>query len=144
MSNRKQNILRALQEFVNQRPGLSFADYGDAKYYRQDYRQILQAKQDFEQLLVTVDLRDNITADDIIKASKSAFSGRLTITENGDSVTIDYCTGQYMPTEYRKAACAVLASALWGFWREPESTGDTIRKSARDNLGRGIASRWFN
>ena len=144
MSNRKQNILRALQEFVNQRPGLSFADYGDSKYYRQDYRQILQAKQDFEQLLVTVDLRDNITADDIIKSSESAFSGRLTITENGDSVTIDYCTGQYTPTEYRKAACAVLASALWGFWREPESTGDTIRKSARDNLGRGIASRWFN
>ena len=144
MSNRKQNILRALQEFVNQRPGLSFADYGDSKYYRQDYRQILQAKHDFEQLLVTVDLRDNITADDITKSSESAFSGRLTITENGDSVTIDYCTGQYTPTEYRKAAFAVLASALWGYWREPESTGDTIRKAARNNLGRGIASRWFN
>lgn len=34
------------------------------------------------------------------------------------AVTIDYCTGQYWPTEYRRAVCAVLASAIWDYWRE--------------------------
>jgi hypothetical protein len=31
---------------------------------------------------------------------------------------LDYCTGQYFPTEYRRAACAVLASALWSAKRD--------------------------
>lgn len=35
-----------------------------------------------------------------------------------DVATVDYCTGQYFPTEYRRAVCAVLASALWDYTRE--------------------------
>ncbi|HEY4356011.1 MAG TPA: hypothetical protein VGN16_09710 [Acidobacteriaceae bacterium] len=74
---------------------------------------------------------------------------------------LDYCTGQYWPTEYRRAACAVLASAIWYWWREecmPEPTtvddgnkrydnlsaGDFLRRNARREFGRGIQSRWFN
>lgn len=30
---------------------------------------------------------------------------------------LDYCTGQYWSTEYRRAVCAVLARALWDYWR---------------------------
>jgi hypothetical protein len=33
-------------------------------------------------------------------------------------VSLDYCTGQYWPTEYRAAVCAVLASLLWAHARE--------------------------
>lgn len=84
---------------------------------------------------------------------------------------LDYCAGQYFPTEYRKAVCAVLAQALWGYFRanlegkhdkvehagtmhEREtftvggksglSWGDAIRATARRELSRGVASRWFN
>lgn len=31
----------------------------------------------------------------------------------GQRVKLDYCTGQYWPTEYRKVVCAIAASALW-------------------------------
>ena len=80
---------------------------------------------------------------------------------------LDYCTGQYWPTEYRRAACAVLASALWDRKREdmpapqgkltrkhgPFTTehdniegvtpGDWLRASFRLEFGRSIADRWF-
>lgn len=59
---------------------------------------------------------------------------------------LDYCTGQYWQTEYRRAACAVLASAIWSYWRDGltgENIGDRLRASARRTFGRGIASRWF-
>jgi hypothetical protein len=61
-------------------------------------------------------------------------------------VTLDYCTGQYTPMEYRAAACAVLAAALWAHWRsdlEP-GQGHKIRERARNELGRGIQQRWFD
>jgi hypothetical protein len=35
-----------------------------------------------------------------------------------DGKRLDYTTGQYWPTEYRRAAAAVLASALWSYWRD--------------------------
>ncbi len=79
------------------------------------------------------------------------FSGRLTITpqNDGDGFSIDYCVGQYWPTEYRRAVCAVLASAIWNRLREDlppeiENRGDAIRKNARRELGRTLAARWFN
>ncbi len=34
------------------------------------------------------------------------------------AVKIDYCTGQYFPTEYRKAAARLMASVLWTWVRE--------------------------
>jgi hypothetical protein len=58
---------------------------------------------------------------------------------------VDYCTGQYFPTEYRRAVCSVLSSALWDYFRtNGADTGDDIRRTARRELGRSIASRWFN
>ena len=101
------------------------------------------------ELLRYVELRASITADDIIEASKRAYSGRLTITASDDGkVLIDYCTGQYFPTEYRKAACAVLSQAIWDYKRKntllPNVTGDRLRATFRREFGRGMASRWFN
>ncbi len=82
-------------------------------------------------------------------------------------VRIEYDCGQYLPTEYRAAVCAVLASALWAWTREhampprcnadgedylyPDhvsktvvSAGDWLRAHFAREFGRGIASRWFN
>lgn len=144
MDIRKHDILEALRAHVNGRPGLEFANYGDIRAYRAESRQILRDKRDFEQLFNAVSWRDSLTADDL-QAATRAYSGRLQIKEGPERrVTVEYCTGQYYPTEYRKAACAVLAAALWDYWRDGCKTGDDIRKKAAKELGGRIASRWFN
>lgn len=145
----KAHILQALDAFIRQRPGLDFGNYGDVTSYRAEVRGIGKDLQDARTLLQAVTWRDSITAEAIIDASKHAFSGRLTIEAQGDSIRVDYCTGQYWPTEYRKAVCAVLASALWAYWREQTrgpnqvNTAADIRRIATKELGRGIAARWF-
>jgi hypothetical protein len=111
-------------------------------------------------------MRDSITADMLLTAAQGAYSGRLTIDPNTGSIS--YCTGQYWPTEYRRAVCAVLASAVWAWlrdecmpagsrqgatdgamlYRNPAgrgfvSAGDWLRTKAAREFGRSIASRWF-
>jgi hypothetical protein len=150
MNTEKENILKCLQHFVAQRPGLEFGNYGDVSAYRSELRSITKARHHAETLINTVAWRDSITADHILAASKSAYSGRLTIvrTDTG-GFRIDYCTGQYFPTEYRNAVCAVLSAVLWDYWRDgnPYGTkpgaGDYIRDVARKELGRSIAQVWF-
>ena len=143
---RKQRILEALRKFVSQRAGLEFD--GDVSAYRSEQRSITQDRHHAERIISSVEWRDSITADEIIAQSKRAFSGRLTIIESGDKVTVDYCTGQYFPTEYRKAVAALMASCLWANWRDhslaPKTTGDSIRATARQNFGKAIANRYFH
>ena len=56
---------------------------------------------------------------------------------NGDKVRIDYCTGQYWPTEYRPAVCRLLSSVIWHWIRQcinVESlcvVGKVMRESGR-------------
>lgn len=133
---RKARVMGALRVFAHQRPGLEFGNYGDVRAYRSEMRGITKDLHHFRELAAAVDAR-SITADDLIRAA----SNRLTIHEDGDKVRIEYCTGQYWPTEYRPAACRVLVSALWDYWR---AYGDDPRAMARHNLSRGVASRWFN
>ena len=142
----KQDILNSLTKFVNQRPGLPFADYGDAAIYRRDYRQhCQQPKQDFEVLVRAVEWRDSLFAGDIREGFKRAFGGRLSLL---DDETLDYTPGQHGALEYRRAACAVLASVLWDYWREdtPENMTprEHITRTARREFGRGIAGRYFD
>lgn len=148
MDTRKQTLIACLRKFIAQRPGLEFGNYGDVSAYRSEMRSITKDRHHAEAMLASVAWRDSITADSILEASKHAFSGRLTITEpTPGRFVLDYCTGQYWPTEYRRAVCSVLSSALWDYWREcggPASTGDTIRKTAAAELSRSIAQRWFH
>lgn len=147
---RKQDIMHALAAFVAQRPGLEYANYGDPKIYRAEMRSITRDRHDYDILAAAVACF-SITADDLIKASRGAYSGRLTIKEEGDRrVTVSYCTGQYFPTEYRKAACAVLAQALWEYTRTAETaggdsvTGDQLREFFRREFGARLQRRWFD
>lgn len=132
MEPRKQAIMDALDVFVRQRAGLEFCNYGDWKSYRAEQRSITRDLHHYRELARYVTWRESITADMLLEAARSAYSGRLTITEARDYkpgedfktglsfpvAAISYCTGQYFPTEYRRAACAVLASAIWAAMRE--------------------------
>ena len=144
----KPAILEALRTFARQRPGLDFANYGDVALYRSESRQISRDLAHAQTLLGAVEW-SGVTADDILRA---ADGGRLNIRADGQRVRIDYTTGQYWPTEYRRAVCRVLASALWDSYRDGmsgevlagRSPGDRIRSHFRRAFGRAIADRYFN
>lgn len=139
----KSQIIEALDTFIRQRPGLDYGNYGDRKSYAAEVRSIGRDLKDARTLLQAVTWRESISADALIIASRHAFSGRLTIVTEGDTVRLFYTTGQYWPTEYRKAVAAVCASALWAAWSTESNTAADIRRIAAHELGRGIAQRWF-
>lgn len=151
-------LLQRLERFIAQRPGFSPANYGDSASYRADARTATRQLNDARAMLAAISWRESsITADDIRAALRSG--GRLTLRDDG---TLDYCTGQYWPTEYRAGVCRVLATILWDYWRDnmpardgngkipgpnrfggAMSPGDYLRRTARAELGRTIADRWF-
>lgn len=157
MTPTKQQLLEALAAFIRQRPGLEFGNYGDVKAYRAEARSIARDKRDAETLLGAVAICDSITAEDLMRAADGAYSGRLQFrTEPKPDLWIEYTVGQYFPTEYRKAACAVLASALWEDARNKSvehlaqgrgfagGRGDLLRHYFCCVFGRSIGERWFN
>jgi hypothetical protein len=158
----KSELLALLYAFINQRPRLEFANYGDASSYRSEVRKITRQRSDAVTLLRQIELRDSITSAEIV----AAFRDRLTLgrTKKG-ALCLDYCVGQYWPTEYRAAVARVAASLLWSYFAsnmpmgvlmhnsETGETcerynglraGDFIRRKVNREFGRGIASRWFN
>ena len=149
----KETILRLLEGWVRQRPGLDPRDYGGGHEgwagYRSEARSIARDGREAGQLLTVAAVE--CSAESLV-AGFRAYSGRLSLIHSPKGWALDYCTGQYWPTEYRRAACAVLASALWDTMREryaaqarkDESPGDAIRRRFRERFGRGIADRWFN
>lgn len=139
----KNDLLGLLYTFINKRPGLEFGNYGDHAIYRAEIRRITRQRADALKLLRAIELRDSITAADIV----AAFNGRLTLGANKGKLCLDYCTGQYWPTEYRAAVARLASSLLWSYWWSCCSSADVahyIRKTAKQEFGRGIASRWFN
>ena len=143
----KQEICALLRAFVNQRPGLEFANYGCAASYRAELRRITKQRSDALQLLRAVELRESISAEDLIEVFPRAYSGRLELTETKGKPALFYCAGQYYPTEYRAAVCAALARCLWYHWANYFASPNIphhIRQTAKSEFGRGIASRWFN
>jgi len=162
MTISKNEIIELLRKFTNQRSGIDYRNYSrgslrwNPRSLRNEYVQssglkndiarIAQSGRDARILLQLVENTPTITADDL-RRSFSAYAGRLELKQEGDSKwRLSYCTGQYFPTEYRDAVCAVLSSAIWNYIRTMPNmeSGDDIRKQARKMFGRGIASRWFN
>lgn len=93
--------------FASQNPRLDFRDYGDVAAYRSDSRRITSSWHDVNKAVNSCRIH-GVTDADVKQAADGAFSGRLSF--NGDG-SIDYCAGQYWPTEYRAAAAAVLEYA---------------------------------
>jgi hypothetical protein len=164
MTATKEEICTLLDAWIRQRPGLEFGNYGDVKIYRSELRSITKDLHDARELLRYVAIRDSISAKHMTEGFR-AFSGRLSLTERKGKPVLEYCTGQYWPTEYRRAACAVLAAAIWDWQRENmpkgelvhnSETGDTferyegltggdwLRRSFRREFGKRMQSRWFD
>lgn len=182
----KEQICALLYSWISQRPGLDYGNYGDPVAYRAEIRSIGKDLQHARQLLRAVEL-SGITGEELAEAFPRAFSGRLSLQYRAGKVMqwinvsdlpagypfaddsqfrLDYCTGQYWPTEYRRAACAVLSGALWAYKRDHcmpkgelvhnsetgetferyngKRAGDYLRDSFRREFGRCIASRWFD
>ena len=150
----KPQLIQALRSWVAQRPGLEFGNYGDVSAYRAEVRSIGKDLQHARKLIDYVAWHDSITAEMILDAAKS---GRLSIVVYGNKVRVDYCTGQYWPTEYRPAVCRLLSSVIWDWMRENapvdagpidkfsnlQNVGPWIRKQASREFGTSIAHRWF-
>jgi len=140
----KQQILSALSSFVATRPNLEAANYASRADYQRDYRQhCLNPRDDYLDLENAISWRDSLTADDLVQAIRE--TNRVDLLDDG---SIDYTPGQMGATEYRHAACNVLSRALWNHWRDDAPEGMTprehIARTARSELGRGIAARYFN
>lgn len=141
-------LLKALLVYASQRPGLDPRDY-DAAGYRAESRSIQQDLKDARAMLL--ELKSSGASAETIAGAFGAYSGRLSWRAREGGVELEYTAGQYWPTEYRRAVCAVAAQALWDHYREAfaatrrpaESHGDAIRRQFRAMFGRGLASRWF-
>ena len=136
--------IAALRAFILQRPRFEPANYANcASAYRADYRRCLADRDDALQLLAHVSrATDGATMEASI--ADALRSGRL--EWNADAQAFDYCTGQYFPTEYRNAACQLLARALWAYWRgnaPADCSREVMTRIARDVLGKRLARRWF-
>ncbi len=134
-------VLNALEVFINKRPGLDWRDYGNDANGRSAYRSEVRsiAKDKARAVAALAYVRRSVTHDPALLADsfKRAFSGRLewkvesvnasrqkcasclaapglnhaeTCTGGAHALVgrLSYCTGQYFPTEYRKAAASVL------------------------------------
>jgi len=139
----KSEICAKLRAFVAQRSGLDWRNYASdwrdksgMGALRSDRSRILQHGRDARALLSFVE-HSSVPVEFVMRELET---GRLTFdSARGE---LEYCTGQYFPTEYRAAACRVLSNAIWRFYRD-NMTSD-VRQFARDTFGRAIASRWFN
>lgn len=149
----KQNLIDTIATFAAQRPNLEpenyISDWRDAEgraNYRRESRRITKDLHHARALLGYIARRDSITAADLIEAARHAYSGRLEIKQTLEGYRVDYCTGQYFPTEYRRAVACVLSSAIWQRLAEDskEQTRETIQKAARRELGATLTREFFN
>lgn len=157
-------ILQALAVFVRSRPGFEPGNYATRTDYQRDVARAYRQMKDAQEMLRAVQWRASLDGDALKRALSDAFSGRLTwkLANDGRSGMLDYCTGQYYPTEFRAAVCAVLSQALWTYFRDnvlehikkypsygraaKEDKYDVRRfilTDAKRELSRGVFTRWF-
>lgn len=143
----RDSILDTLSAFIEARGGMQARDYirdwrdtDGRRAYAADRRQVLGDLQDARALLAYVRWHPSIDAD----ALCAVMGSDRRLTYDRDRKRLHYTTGQYFPTEYRKAVCSALASAIWVYLRDNGAdTGDAIRAAARRDLPRRIARRYF-
>jgi hypothetical protein len=143
------NITEKLVKFVSQKPGLDFCNYGDVKSYRSEMNEITKDRHDFNELL-SLALRRIENFEEKLTFNLQKSSGRLTLNENNE---LDYCIGQYFPTEYRPAANHVIAQLIFNDYRDEKetnspnpvyNTGQEIRKAISKNVSKRVMRNYFN
>lgn len=137
-----------LRRYIGQRSGIIrgnyMRDYRDADGYRAfraDYREILRDGRDARRMLEFIAGRDGITAADIVSARNG--NGRLEFEHTAAGWRLDYCAGQYFATEYRAAACGLLAGIIRRHFAACGYSPEHMRREIVGVVGRGIAGRWF-
>ena len=140
ITNEKELILSTLGKFIAQPPRLETGNYVSCGNDRQGWRALRQERRSITKDLKTAKflipmVEEQVTLG-ILLESFRAYSGRL----EWNGTKLEYTTGQYFPTEYRKAVCAVLSQALWTTWRE---AGLSPRETAARTLPKSVAL-WFN
>lgn len=126
-----------LVAFAAQNSGIDSRNYGtDWQAFRQEQRSISADLKRFKTALHAACM-EGVTDAEVIAAAPDAFSGRLewhTRTTIGGKQPIlsewRYCTGQYFPTEYRKAAATVLEYATRAVKRSRPPTAEPIETIA--------------
>lgn len=162
-----QPAIFALVEFAAQNSGIEPRNYYDpanrlagrrdtylqgVSAYKSECRSITEDWRRFKLALATA-ADEGVSDLEVIAEAPHAFSGRLEwrCRQHHDPKTgeyagrWDYCTGQYFPTEYRKAAATVLEAAIRRVRRNraPETRSDihTIRQLQALNEKNGGC--WF-
>ena len=123
----EQHCLRAILVFAAQNPGFEWGNYSSGDYkaslasYRGDARPVAKQLRDIRNLK----WRFDCLTDAILKeVAPQTYSGRLSFIENAKGCAVDYCTGQYWPTEYRQASLAVIKAGLRLVdWRNERENG---------------------
>jgi len=140
----KSEICAKLRAFIAKRSRLDWRNYASdwvsdwrgMAAFHSDRSRILRHGRDARALLSFVE-HSSIPVEFLMRELET---GRLTFdSARGE---LDYCTGQYFPTEYRAAVCRTLSNAIWRFYRD--NVTPDVRTFARETFGRGLASRWFN
>lgn len=135
-------ITDQLINFVNQRPGLEFANYGDYKIFRKESREITNDLKDFHELL---GLAFRFIGPDKLEYHLNDYlnhtGGRILLKEG----KLIYHTGQYFPTEYRPAACRVIANIIWYIVRATDetATGNEIRAFLKRKVSRRVYNNYY-
>lgn len=137
MTTEKEKMMDALSVFIRQRAGLEFGNYGDLQSYRQEQRSITKDRHQAFELFRFICRSESITAERIKAEARNRLEWKNDKWE--------YTTGQYFPTEYRRAVCNMLSAVLWNWFREECKceTREKIQASAKRNFSRAVAKRWF-
>ena len=150
------DLLSSLDNFMQRRPALEYANYGCVRAYRQESAKISQQLRDYRILSAKVSglmAAGVLCRHDLLTQSRVSYSGRLSFRQSAHGTDfVDYTTGQNFATEYRAAGCTILAALIRDLEQErfdydPARDGlinlESVRKSIRNQFGRGIQSRWF-
>lgn len=140
--------IAALTDFAAQNSGMDprnyFSDWRDKegrKAYRGESRAVSNDWKEYKRAL-SVASTEQVTDADVIEAAPRAFSGRL--EWNAGKSRWDYTTGQYFPTEYRKAAKAVLWDAIYAVRRaRPAVEAEIFTIADLKAVAEKNGSHWF-
>ena len=129
----KYTVYQKFYDWIMQKPGLEWINYGNSNLIRQEYRHIAQQKERALQALTLFGRLDYNKSQ--LRDAMRSFSGRLKFDSNDN---LDYCTGQYWPTEYRLSAAVVLEAYAWNMTRFNRKSCFTIFKVYNKNVKRMI------
>lgn len=118
--------LRAVILFAAQNPGFEWGNYatGDYKQSLKNYRaDSSPVSRDWNRICALLWKTSNIIDADVERAARAVYSGRLVLVRQRAMPTanmpghctgyrVEYVTGQYFPTEYRRAAFLTIERAI--------------------------------